>query len=70
MYSLYLLRPSSGVHRYGVDKLWRNTADRRPKWDVRRGIALRTVLVMAVAGDAMAGQSCWLVQRHGTGLDT
>ncbi len=68
-YAFYLLRPSSRVHRYGVDKLWRNTADRGANWGIRRGTVIRTVLVLAVAGDATSGQSCRFVQGHCTGLD-
>lgn len=70
MCAFYLLRSSSGVHRYGVDKLRRDTADRGANRDVRRGTVIGTVLVLALADVATAGQSCRIVQGHCPGLDT
>lgn len=61
MYAFYLLGSSPGIHRYGVDELWRHTADGRANRDVGRGLVIGTVLVLAVAGDATAGQSRGLV---------
>lgn len=70
MCAFYLLWSSSRVHCYGVDKLRRNTPDGGADWDIRRGTVIRTVLVLALAGDAVAVQSCRLVQGRCTGLHT
>lgn len=64
MYAFYLLRSPAGVQRYGVEELWRNAADGGAHWDIGRGAVVGTVLVLAVTGDATAGQSCGLVQGH------
>lgn len=69
MCASHLLRPSSGVERYSIGELRRNTTNRGSQWDVRRGVTVRTILIVAVTADAMARQSCRLVRGCGTGLD-
>lgn len=70
MWAFYLLRSSSRVHRYGADKLWRNAADRGADQDIRSWTIIRAILVLALTGDASAGQNCRLIQRPRTGLHT
>lgn len=67
---LYLLRPPSGVHRYGVGELWRNTANGGAHWAFWRGNVIGTVLVLAVTGGTTTGKSRGLVQRQRLALDT
>lgn len=64
----YLLGPSSRVHSYGADKLWRNASNGGANRDIRRLIS--TALVLALAGNATAGKSCRLIHGYCTGLDT
>lgn len=65
-FAFYLFRPPSRVHRYSVDKLWRNTADGGTDGDIRRWTIIRVTLT----GEAMARKDGRFIQGRCTCLNT